>query len=161
MSGTTLLASRGPQQPPQAIGSNPVSSNTSLIGQLPANPTLLKAASGQNAVKMFGGNGMPTVGLNNHRNTPPSMPPSTFHQFHGQRTNNPQRIGFPSLDSPLNSDSDFPSLNNTRSSPHNASNNLFAGQPQLSMLQQQAMSMYPPSSTKDVFSSIQHRMPYG
>lgn len=179
-SGTTLLASRGPQQTQQAIGSNPVASNPSLIGQLPTNPTFLK----NNAAKMFGGNGIPALGLNSHRNTPPSMPPPTFHQFHTQRTSNPpQRIGkylkylrsmfndvqqlpiptipgFPTLDSPLNSDSDFPSLNNTRSSPHNVSNNLFAGQPQLSMLQQQ-MSMYPPAAAKDVLNSMQHRLPYG
>jgi hypothetical protein len=93
MSGTTLLASRG-QQNQSTIGTNQVASNPSLIGQLPTNSTLLKAASGQNVSKsMFGGNGMPTMGLNNHRNTPP-MPPTFQFQFNMQRTNNPsQRIG--------------------------------------------------------------------
>ncbi|KAI6183940.1 NOT2-3-5 domain-containing protein [Aphelenchoides bicaudatus] len=163
-SGTTLLASRGPQtQPQQTIGSNSVA-NPNLISQLP-NPNLLKsAASAQNAAKMFTGNGMPSLGLNSsQRNTPPSM--STFHNFPMHRTTtNPQQrlVGFSSgMDSPLNNDVEFPSLN-TRSSPapHNVSNNLFAGQPQLNMLQQQSM-MFPPSSTaaKDALS-MQHRMPY-
>lgn len=164
-SGTTLLASRNPQQAQtQAIGSGSTPSQN-LIGQLPTNPALLKAATGQqNVAKMFNTNTMPTVGSilnssNNHRNTPPSTMPPSF-PFHSQRANNPQqRMPFSTDSSSFSNDFDFPSLN-TRSSSA-SSNNLFSGS-QLKLLQQQSMNAFP-SATKDALNSIQqqHRMPYG
>lgn len=85
-------------QQQQAIGTGSVvNPGQNILGQLPTNPSLLKAAAGggQNAAKMFNTNAMPAVGsMLNHRNTPPAMP-QTF-QFHPQRPqpNNPQqRIG--------------------------------------------------------------------